>query len=121
MASETSTVRVSKLYRYPVKSMGGEELQNTSVFRNGFAGDRRFAIVENGTGEVACAKLPRKWAMLLDFSARYVTEPVSAEHPPAIEIRFPDGTLWRSDSIGLDAELSRAIGHDVRRRQRRGG
>jgi len=40
--------RVVGLWRYPVKSMGGEPLQQADVSWHGFAGDRRWAFVRAG-------------------------------------------------------------------------
>lgn len=40
--------RVVGLWRYPVKSMGPEELTECDVGWNGLAGDRRWAFVRNG-------------------------------------------------------------------------
>lgn len=49
---------VAGLWRYPVKSMMGEELNATEVTERGLAGDRRFAVVDPSTGKVAGAKSP---------------------------------------------------------------
>ena len=49
------------LWRYPVKSMLGEELNATEVTDRGLVGDRRFAVIDPSTGKVAGAKNPRKW------------------------------------------------------------
>ena len=40
--------RVVGLWRYPVKSMAGEELDGTEVSWNGLAGDRRWAFIRAG-------------------------------------------------------------------------
>jgi uncharacterized protein len=40
--------RVAALWRYPVKSMAGEELEAVEVSWNGLAGDRRWAFIRNG-------------------------------------------------------------------------
>src|SRR5579863_9879858 len=40
--------RVSALWRYPVKSMYGEELDGADISWNGLAGDRRWAFVRDG-------------------------------------------------------------------------
>jgi uncharacterized protein YcbX len=48
------------LWRYPVKSMMGEELNAAEVTEGGLVGDRRFAVVDATTGKVAGAKNPRK-------------------------------------------------------------
>jgi uncharacterized protein YcbX len=40
--------RVVALWRYPVKSMAGEELDNVEVSWHGLAGDRRWAFIRDG-------------------------------------------------------------------------
>ena len=40
--------RVVGLWRYPVKSMAGEELSEVEVSWHGLAGDRRWAFVRDG-------------------------------------------------------------------------
>ena len=49
------------LWRYPVKSMMGEELNAAEVADRGLVGDRQFAVVDASTGKVAGAKNPHKW------------------------------------------------------------
>ena len=44
----TELGRVVALWRYPVKSMAGEELDSIEVSWHGFAGDRRWAFVQAG-------------------------------------------------------------------------
>ena len=46
------------LWRYPVKSMMGEELNAAEVTDRGLVGDRQFAVVDASTGKVAGAKNP---------------------------------------------------------------
>ena len=52
---------VATLWRYPVKSMQGEELNAADITGVGLLGDRRFAVIDPATGKVAGAKNPRKW------------------------------------------------------------
>lgn len=40
--------RVAALWRYPVKSMGAESLEEVEVSWHGLAGDRRYAFVRDG-------------------------------------------------------------------------
>ena len=40
--------KVARLFRYPVKSMGSEELHSVEVEWHGFKGDRRWAFVQAG-------------------------------------------------------------------------
>jgi hypothetical protein len=47
---------VGALWRYPVKSMMGEELNASAVGKRGLVGDRVYAIVDPETRKVASAK-----------------------------------------------------------------
>ncbi|WP_410554660.1 MOSC N-terminal beta barrel domain-containing protein [Arthrobacter globiformis] len=82
-------MQITHLYRYPVKSMGGEALDTARVQRNGLIGDRRFALLDVSSGKIASAKNPRLWGSLLRFSARYSSEPVSGQPLPAAGSLFP--------------------------------
>jgi uncharacterized protein YcbX len=46
---------VASLWRYPVKSMMGEELNAAEVGERGLAGDRAYALLDRETGKVASA------------------------------------------------------------------
>jgi uncharacterized protein len=50
VAAQTQAGSVVALWRYPVKSMMGEELNSTEVTERGLLGDRQFAIVDRATG-----------------------------------------------------------------------
>jgi uncharacterized protein YcbX len=63
---------VVSLWRYPVKSMMGEELNSSHVTERGLIGDRTYAVVDKQTGKVASAKNPRKWGKLFDFRSMFV-------------------------------------------------
>jgi uncharacterized protein YcbX len=52
---------IASIYRYPVKSMMGEELNATEVTAKGVRGDRAYALADAETGKVASAKNPSKW------------------------------------------------------------
>ena len=60
---------ISRLWRYPVKSMLGEIVDSLAVDECGVRGDRRLALVDVETGRVATAKHPRLWRSLLKFAA----------------------------------------------------
>ncbi|OJG08176.1 MOSC domain protein [Pseudonocardia autotrophica] len=109
----TPDMTVAALYRYPVKSMLGESLTRATITERGLLGDRAYAVLDNGTGIIASAKVPKRWLGLLSFAARFVAEPVAGEPLPPVEITFPDGSVLRSDDEGLDAALSAALGRDV--------
>jgi MOSC domain-containing protein len=105
---------VVSLWRYPIKSMMGEELNASYVTERGLLGDRTRALVDQTTGKVASAKNPRKWGTLFDFRASFVDPPKSGEPLPDVRISLPDGRLVMADQPGADDMLSEALGAHVR-------
>lgn len=103
---------VAQLWRYPVKSMLGEELTTAVVSERGVLGDRAWAVVDRADGKVASAKNPAKWKRLLELRPRFVEEPTAGQPSPPVEIAFPDGSTARTDD-GADDALSRFIGREV--------
>jgi len=101
------------LWRYPVKSMMGEELNAAEVTDRGLVGDRQFAIVDATTGMVAGAKNPRKWGNFFDFRAAYVEPPQRGSKLPAVRLTLPDGTVVTSEQPDLAQVLSTALGREV--------
>ena len=105
--------RVSAIWRYPVKSMLGEELNDVEVTERGLRGDRAYALMDVETGKVASAKNPRRWPNLFDFRAAYgVLNGDGSSLPPA-RITLPDGETLMTDQEDIDARLSAQIGHPV--------
>lgn len=115
MASTAGTIvgSVVSLWRYPVKSMMGEELNATDVTERGLLGDRAYALVDPATGKVASAKNPRKWEKLFDFLAAFVEPPNPTRGLPPVRITLPDGTVLTSSQQGLDNLLSKVLGREV--------
>jgi uncharacterized protein YcbX len=104
---------VQGLWRFPVKSMLGEELDAVELSNRGVVGDRAYALVDTNTGKVASAKHAKLWPDLLKCRATYVEAPhAGAEVPPA-RIDLADGTSVRSDAPDVDAVLSRFFGREV--------
>jgi uncharacterized protein YcbX len=101
------------LWRYPVKSMMGEELNAADITDRGLVGDRQFAVVDASTGKVAGAKNPRKWGNFFDFGAAYVDAPQRGSKLPAVRLTLPDGTVVTSEQPDLAQVLSRALGREV--------
>src|SRR5438477_6482942 len=101
---------VGSLWRYPVKSMMGEELNATEVTERGLLGDRAYALVDTSDGKAATAKNPRKWPRLFDFRAAFVEPAGPAAKVPPVRIALPDGTTVTSDQGDLDQILSKALG-----------
>src|SRR5512147_2188435 len=97
------------LWRYPVKSMMGEELNATEVTERGLLGDRAYALVDRSDGKVATAKNPRKWPHLFEFRATFVEPPRAPANVPPVRITLPDGTMVTSDQGDLNPMLSKAL------------
>jgi hypothetical protein len=109
-----SGAQVVELWRYPVKSMGGERCANVRVDPHGIVGDRGYALIDTLTGKVASAKNPRLWSALLRFRARYLEPPGRNGHTAPVEITLPSGELRSSGDAALDADLSTGLGRGVR-------
>jgi len=56
MATSIAVGSVSALWRFPVKSMGGERLERADISSAGLLGDRAFALIDTATGKVVSAK-----------------------------------------------------------------
>src|SRR5438067_1168578 len=98
---------VVSLWRYPVKSMMGEELNATEVTKGGVVGDRAYALVDSSDGKVASAKNPRKWPQLFEFRAALADAP-SVKAPP-VRITLPDGAVVNSGQPDVRQTLSKAL------------
>ena len=68
-AAQTVVGSVVAPWRYPIKSMMGEELNAAQITQRGLLGDRGYGLVDSVDGKVASAKNPRKWPRLFDFRA----------------------------------------------------
>ena len=119
----TATGTVVSLWRYPVKSMMGEELNSSYITERGLVGDRTYAVVDKQTGKVASAKNPRKWGKLFDFRSMFIDLPNDDDDTnniPPVRITFPDGSNILSnhhqkddDDIIIDSNLSKAFNREV--------
>ena len=97
---------VESLWRFPVKSMGGEELREAAVTERGLVGDRAYALIDTDTGRVVSAKSAKLFPDILNCKATFVEPPQPRGETPPVRISLPDGTVLRSDSIGVDRRLS---------------
>lgn len=104
---------VVSLWRYPVKSMQGEELNASEVGERGLRGDRAFALLDAVEGRVASAKSPRKWPHLFDFRAAYAEPPRGNGPLPPLRITLPDGAVLSDERRDWGRALSGALGRAV--------
>src|SRR4051812_41350532 len=91
-------MRVTQLWRFPVKSLGGEQIERAEVTELGFDGDRRWAIRDSSSGRILTAKRDGR---LLMASARCTSA-------GGVSITLPSG-----QETACSDELSRWLGLDV--------
>jgi uncharacterized protein YcbX len=104
---------VAGLWRFPVKSMTGERLEQADLTHRGLVGDRAYALVDVETGKVVSAKSVRMFPDLLGCRAGFVELPGSSRELPPVRITLPDGTSVTSDSGDVDRVLSTYFRREV--------
>ncbi|HEY8773006.1 MAG TPA: MOSC N-terminal beta barrel domain-containing protein [Gaiellaceae bacterium] len=105
---------IDALWRFPVKSMQGEQLEEAELTDRGFVGDRAYALIDGETGKVVSAKSVRLFPDLLGCKAAFVEPPETSGDVPPVRITLPDGSSVTSDAAGSDNTLSRFFGRNVR-------
>ena len=111
--AQKSVGKVVSIWRYPVKSMMGEELNSSYVTERGLIGDRVYALIDQQTGKVASAKNPGKWGKLFDFRAAFTDLLQIADNIPPVRIILPDGSQIFSNQSEIDHTLSKVLGREV--------
>jgi uncharacterized protein YcbX len=111
--SNSTTITVSTLWRYPVKSMMGEELNGANITLSGVLGDRSYALIDTQTNNVVSAKNPKKWPNFFSFRAAY-TAPLEFNTLQPVWITLPDGKVLHSDQADLNQQLSDFLGSSVK-------
>ncbi|MBL6714905.1 MAG: MOSC domain-containing protein [Pseudomonadales bacterium] len=101
---------LSVIFRYPVKSMGGESLEAAWLGPAGLPGDRGWALRPEGGGSVRGAK---RYPSLMAFAARYEDAPVPGAPAPGVRLEAPDGQVRGSRDPDLAAWLSAQLGEAV--------
>jgi uncharacterized protein len=113
MNSSEAVGTIQALWRFPVKSMLGEELDAADLSEAGIVGDRAYALRDKETGKVASAKHPKLWPNLLACRAAFVESPRPGDELPPARIELADGNSVLSDAADVGAVLSRFFGRDV--------
>jgi uncharacterized protein YcbX len=96
-AGVTGSLRVAEVWRYPVKSLGGEVVDSAVVGEHGVDGDRQWALFDLDTGFGLTA---RRVPELLQVTARCTAD--------GVEVVLPDGTAT-ADDAALSAWLGRPV------------
>jgi uncharacterized protein YcbX len=101
--------QVKEIRRYPVKSMGGEILDEVELEERGLPGDRAWAVRDEVRGGIRGAK---KIPALMGLQARYVNPPLAKGSSPA-EITLPDGSTISTGDPEVNDRITRAIDYSV--------
>src|SRR3546814_5103180 len=80
---------VVQVWRYPVKSMGGEQVERLELAPGGATGDRALAVVDRAAQKVLSGK---RWPQLMLASARL------DESRGTVVITLPDGSEDRKST-----------------------
>jgi MOSC domain-containing protein len=97
-----ATGTVAAIWRHPVKSMQGEQLNEGRLDAAGLPFDRRWGVVDDETGKVLSAKRDGR---LLQAASR-----LAGEEP---EVRLPGGEWRGASDPGIDDALSEWLGRRV--------
>lgn len=97
---------LAQLWRFPVKSMQGEQLEEATLTTQGVLGDRAYALIDVASGRVASAKSVKRFPDILACRAAFVTPPRAGHDMPAVQIELPDGRQVTSGSGDADRALS---------------
>jgi uncharacterized protein YcbX len=94
---------VAEVWRYPVKSMQGEQVERLDLVPGGASGDRTLAVVDPALGKVLSAK---RYAPLLEAAARLEGDEVV--------VTLPDGASYEASDPGVHPALSAWLDREVR-------
>jgi uncharacterized protein YcbX len=100
--------RVVGLWRYPVKSMGGEELAEAEVSWHGLAGDRRWAFIRDGVVQSGFPWLTLRERGDMRHYRPSLVDPARPDKSPTV-VRTPSGATCDVADPALAAELGPGV------------
>ncbi|QIB66550.1 MOSC domain-containing protein [Kineobactrum salinum] len=102
---------VKELWRYPVKSCGGESLNSALIGAGGVCGDRHWSVYDPIAPIIRSAK---QWPRLLELRAEYLAPSSLEDYGNAVapvRLTAHDGSVYESsDSTACDDWLSHWLG-----------
>jgi uncharacterized protein len=102
---------IAELYRFPVKSMGGEALEQAPLYWHGLEGDRRQVFVKSGDLTTFPWLTARDVPELVHYTA-YLTDPTNVRRSP-VTVRTPEGDELPIESEALRERLERLHGAPI--------
>jgi uncharacterized protein YcbX len=112
---------ISSIWRYPVKSMAGEELEEARVTFAGLAGDRVYAFIETENRTSFPWMTARHGHDWIRFRPRFLDPAPPTDEIPfserfAAEIVTPEGDRFRADAPELTQYLEKRFARPLRLR-----
>lgn len=120
-------LQLSALYRFPVKSLGGERLRRAEVDALGLAGDRRWMVVDAASGRFLTQRQYGRMAQIAALWLDPATLHLGAPGRPGLRVAVPPAdralrevVVWRDSLAVPDAGdaaaqwLSEFLGQDCR-------
>lgn len=109
-----SVGRIAELWRYPVSSLGGEQVDHLDIAHSGETGNvehgvacnRAFLLFDPQTREPAAPESSERWRKALHLVSRLRADGMA-------EIGFPDGTWLTLDAPDLEERLAEHFGFPV--------
>lgn len=95
---------VKEIWRYPVKGMAGEKIEQCNITDMGLTGDRNWALLDVEREEIQSCKF-RPELLLCQATTRKDTS------DPHVDITFPDDSVIGSDDPVIHDRLSELVGH----------
>jgi uncharacterized protein YcbX len=111
MRESTEVGHVKEIWRYPVKSMAGERLEEVHVSWNGMNGDRRASFVRGDNQSGFPWLTAREIPQINQYRPRYAD--LAAIKNAEMLVETPHGRSLPLSAPELKAELAQLYGHDV--------
>jgi uncharacterized protein len=111
MADRPAVATVAALYRFPVKSMGGEALERAPLYWHGLEGDRRQVFVKTGDLSSFPWLTARDVPEMVHYTAHLV-DPANTRRSPVV-VRTPEGDELPVESEALRERLERQHGAPI--------
>lgn len=108
--------KLTQIWRYPVKSMGGERVGSGFIRSNGLAGDRCWAVINGEIDEICTAK---RWPDLLNYRAALLAgeelqDSGFGDEVPDVRVHCPDGDIIDGRAPNIEEFLSAKLGKPIR-------
>lgn len=105
---------VAELWRYPVKSFGGEKLDSGEIHSQGLVADRCWAL-QDANGDVVNGKhCPKILQLNACYSSGAHNGVAYGEQIASADIVFPDGRILSSRDDSIHSAISEFIERDVK-------